>query len=157
MKKEKNRRKVELKENFPHSFEGWTALEELRKKFIVEERIEEKRMAEHIERSLKFGKVSRDGSVIIEKRGLAEKDKVGLVLVMRYLANYLEKEIPSEVTVKEVSKFLSIPEKEANARLADLTKEKIAVRVKRGIYKINLGRIEDFLTYLENKYLKEQG
>lgn len=132
-------------------------MEELRKKFIIEERIEEKRMAEHIERSLKFGKVSRDGSVIIEKRGLAEKDKVGLVLVMRYLANYLEKEIPSEVTVKEVSKFLSIPEKEANARLADLTKEKIAVRVKRGIYKINLGRIEDFLTYLENKYLKEQG
>lgn len=130
-------------------------MEELRKKFIVEERVEEKRMAEYIERSLKFGKVSRDGSVIIEKRGLAEKDQVGLVLVMRYLANYLDREIHSEVTVKEVSRFLGISEKEANARLSDLTKERIAVRVKRGIYKINLGRIEDFLTYLENKYLKE--
>lgn len=130
-------------------------MEELRKKFIVEERVEEKRMAEYIERSLKFGKVSRDGSVIIEKRGLAEKDQVGLVLVMRYLANYLDREIHAEVTVKEVSRFLGISEKEANARLSDLTKERIAVRVKRGIYKINLGRIEDFLTYLENKYLKE--
>ena len=51
-------------------------LEELRKKFIVEEKVDEKKISEYIERALKFGKVSIDGSVIIEKEDMVTKDQL---------------------------------------------------------------------------------
>jgi len=127
-------------------------LEELRKKFIVEEKIDEKRILEYVERSLKFGKVSSDGGVIIEKGGMTTKDQVGLALVMRFLANRLEKEIPAEVNAEELSQFLGIQEDQVSARLVDLTKERFAIRVDKGIYRANPPQIGRFLDYLENKY-----
>jgi len=130
-------------------------LEELRKKFIVEEKLDEKRITEYVERSLKFGKVSIDGGVIIEREGLSTKEQVGLALVMRFLASYLEKRISAEVNVKELSQNLGIQEDQVAARLADLKDEKIAIRVDKGVYKANPTQIGKFLDYLENKYLKE--
>lgn len=129
-------------------------MEELRKKFIVEEKLDEKRVAEYVERSLKFGKVSIDGGIIIEKEGLVTRDQVGLALIMRFLANRLEKSILAEVNAKELSQFLGIPEDQVAARLADLKDEKIAIRVDKGVYIANPTQIGRFLEYLENKYLK---
>ena len=129
-------------------------LEELRKKFIVEEKVDEKKISEYIELALKFGKVSIDGSVIIEKEDMVTKDQVGLALIMRFLANRLEKEISAEVTAKELSQSLNIPEEQVAARLAELTKGKVAIRVAKGVYKANPFRIGKFLNYLENKYMR---
>ncbi|MEM3577587.1 MAG: hypothetical protein QXX51_03920 [Candidatus Bathyarchaeia archaeon] len=130
-------------------------MEELRKKFVVEERLDEKRITEYVERSLKFGKVSIDGGIIIEKEGLTTKDQVGLAVVMRFLANRLEKEISAEVNAKELSQILGIPEDQVTARLADLKDEKIAIRVDKGVYRANPTQIGRFLGYLEGKYLEE--
>ncbi|MEM0314370.1 MAG: hypothetical protein QXQ41_07480 [Candidatus Bathyarchaeia archaeon] len=132
-------------------------MEELRKKFIVEEKIDEKKISEYVERSLKFGKVSIDGDVFIEKEGMTTKDQVGLALIMRFLANRLEKNIPAEMNVDELSQFLNIPEDQVAARLVDLTKEKIAVRVDKGVYRANSLRIGKFLDYLESKYKRQSG
>ena len=129
-------------------------MEELRKKFIVEEKVDEKKISEYIERALKFGKVSIDGGIIIEKEeDMVTKDKVGLALIMRFLANRLEKEISAEVTPKELSQSLNIPEEQIAARLSELTtKDKVAIRVAKGVYKANPFQIGKFLNYLENKY-----
>jgi len=127
-------------------------MEELRRKFIVEERIDEKKLSEYIERTLQFGKISIDGGIIIEKEGMSTKDQVGLALIMRFLANHLEKEIPTEITAKEFSEYLDIPEDQVTARLAELKNDKIAIRVSRGVYKANSIQIGKFLDYLENKY-----
>lgn len=132
-------------------------MEELRRKFIVEEKLDEKRITEYVQRSLKFGKVSIDGGVIIEREGLSTKDQVGLALVMRFLANCLEKDISAEVSVKELSQNLGVPEDQVAARLADLKDEKMAIRVDKGVYKVNPTQIGKFLDSLENKYLKEEG
>lgn len=132
-------------------------MEELRRKFIVEEKLDEKRITEYVQRSLKFGKVSIDGGVIIERGGLSTKDQVGLALVMRFLANCLEKDISAEVSVKELSQNLGVPEDQVAARLADLKDEKMAIRVDKGVYKVNPTQIGKFLDSLENKYLKEEG
>lgn len=122
---------------------------------MVEERLDEKRITEYVERSLKFGKVSIDGGIIIEKEGLTTKDQVGLAVVMRFLANRLEKEISAEVNAKELSQILGIPEDQVTARLADLKDEKIAIRVDKGVYRANPTQIGRFLGYLEGKYLEE--
>ncbi|MGQ9539441.1 MAG: hypothetical protein ACUVTE_07730 [Candidatus Bathycorpusculaceae bacterium] len=87
-----------------------------------------KRISGHVERILRFGKVSIDGGIIIEM-DMPTKDKVGLALIMRFLANHLEKGISAEVTVKELSQFLDIPEDQVVARLAELVEDKIAIRV----------------------------
>ncbi|MEM4602165.1 MAG: hypothetical protein QW808_04625 [Desulfurococcaceae archaeon] len=129
-------------------------MEELRKKFIVEEKIDEKKIATYIERVLRFGKLSVDGSIIIERK-LSTKDQVGLALIMRYLANHLEKSISAEVRVKELSQSLGIPEDQVTARLVDLNREKLAIRINKGVYKVNPARIENFLNQLESKYLKQ--
>lgn len=134
-------------------------LEELRKKFIVEEKLDEKRISEYVERILRFGKVSIDGSVIIEKEDISTKDKVCLALVMRLLASRLEKGISADVHAREISQFLVIPENQVIARLADLakSKEKFAVRVDKGVYRANSLQIGRFLDYLESKYGGEKG
>ncbi|MEM2466567.1 MAG: hypothetical protein QXZ47_04650 [Candidatus Bathyarchaeia archaeon] len=129
-------------------------MEELRKKFIVEEKLDEKMITEYIERSLRFGKVSIDGGVIIEKEGMATKDQIGLAVVMRFLANRLEKGISAEVNTKELSQNLGIPEDQVAARLADLRDEGVVIRVDKGVYRVNPTRIGRFLDYLEDKYLK---
>jgi len=128
------------------------SLEELRKKFIVEEKINEKKLSEYVQRSLNFGKVSIDGGIIIEKEGMSTKDQIGLALIMRFLANHLEKEIPAEVNVKELSLSLSIPEDQVVARLAELKEDKIAIRVNKGVYKANPLQIGKFLEDVEKKY-----
>ena len=127
-------------------------MEELRKKFIVEEKINEKKLSEYVQRSLNFGKVSIDGGIIIEKEGMSTKDQIGLALIMRFLANHLEKEIPAEVNVKELSLSLSIPEDQVVARLAELKEDKIAIRVNKGVYKANPLQIGKFLEDVEKKY-----
>ncbi|MEM3613407.1 MAG: hypothetical protein QXH40_04980 [Candidatus Bathyarchaeia archaeon] len=130
-------------------------MEELRRKFIVEEKLDEKMITEYIERSLRFGKVSIDGGVIIEKEGMATKDQIGLAVVMRLLANRLEKGISAEVNTKELSQNLGIPEDQVAARLADLRDEGVVIRVDKGVYRANPTRVGRFLDYLEDKYLKE--
>ena len=127
-------------------------MEELRKKFIVEEKLNEKRLSEYIERALQFGKVSLDGGIIIEKEGMSTKYQIGLALIARFLANHLEKSISAEVNFKDIAQCLGIPEDQVVARLADLTKDRIAIRVGRGVYKANPSQIGRFLRDLESKY-----
>jgi len=127
-------------------------LEELRNKFIIKEKIDEQTVAKYVERVLKFGKVSIDGSVIIERDDMTTKDQVGLALIMRFLASFLEKEIAADVHAKELSQSLGIPEDQVIARLADLRREKIAIRVEKGVYRANYLQIRKFLDYLEKKY-----
>ena len=127
-------------------------MEELRRKFIVEEKMDEKRLSLYVEKCLQFGKVSIDGEIIIERENMSTKDQIGLALIMRFLANRLKEEIPAEVNVKELSQCLSIPKDQVVARLADLKEEKIAIRLDKGVYKANLLQIGKFLENMENKY-----
>ena len=127
-------------------------LEELRKKFIVREKLDEKRIVEYVNRTLRFGKVAADGDVIVERENMSTRDKVALALIMRFLANHLEKDISAEISVAEVSRMLNLPKDQAAARLTELVDDKVAVRIERGVYKINPSKIGKFLDYLESKY-----
>jgi phage regulator Rha-like protein len=59
-------------------------MEELKKKFIVEEKLDEKRATNYIERILPFCKMSRDGMAIIENKDLKTLQQVKLALVARF-------------------------------------------------------------------------
>ncbi|MGA3191144.1 MAG: hypothetical protein ABSD73_01365 [Candidatus Bathyarchaeia archaeon] len=129
--------------------------EELKKKFIVEEKLDEKRVTNYVERILPFCKISKDGMVIAEAKDLKSLQKVKLALVARYLANYLDKNIPAEVTNEELSTSLIIPEDQIAARIAELREDKFAIPVKRGSHQANPLQIEEFIAELENTHQKK--
>ena len=127
-------------------------MENLKEKFIVSEKIDEKRIKEFVKRLLPFCKVTKNGGIIIERADLTNIEKIKVSLVARFLANRLEPGIPPEVTGEELSNSLMIPKNQVLARLKELKDEKFAFRVGKGIYKVNLLRIENFLKSLESKY-----
>jgi hypothetical protein len=124
-------------------------VEELKKKFIVEEKLDEKRVANYIERILPFCKISKDGMVIVETKNLKTLQQVKLALVARFLANYLDKNIPAEMGNGELSNSLSIPEDQIAARIKELREGKFAISVKRGLHQANPLQIERFMIELE--------
>nr|MDO8046182.1 hypothetical protein [Candidatus Baldrarchaeota archaeon] len=127
-------------------------MEELKKKFIVEEKLDEKVVSECIEKILPFCKVSKNGEVIIEKKNMTVADRIKLALTARFLANYLEREISAETTAKELSSFLYVPENQISARLKELKDSKFAIRVKKGVYTVNPLQIRKFVHEIETKY-----
>jgi len=127
-------------------------MENLKEKFIVSEKIDEKRIKEFVERLLPFCKVTKSGGVIIGKTELATIEKIETALAARFLANSLDSEISSEVNGEELSNSLMIPKDQVLARLKELKDRKFAFRVSKGVYRVNPFKIDDLLTSLENKY-----
>jgi len=125
-------------------------MEELKKKFIVEEKLDEKRVANYIERILPYCKISKDGMVIVETKGLIALQQVKLALIARFLANYLDKNIPVGMSNGELSTSLSIPEDQIGARMAELRRDKLAIPVKRGLHQVNPLQIERLIVELES-------
>lgn len=125
-------------------------MEELRKKFIVEEKLDERRVTDYIERTLPFCKISKEGLVILEVKGITSLQQVKLALVARFLANYLDKNIPAEMSHHELSTSLNIPEDQIAARLRDLREEKFATSVRKGVSQVNPLQIERFIVELES-------
>jgi hypothetical protein len=130
-------------------------MEELKKKFIVEEKLDEKRVANYIERILPFCKISKDGLVIVETKGLTALQQAKLALVARFLANYLDKNIPVGMSNGELSTSLSIPEDQIAARMAELRENKFAIPVKRGLHQVNPLQIERFIVELESLHKRK--
>ena len=54
--------------------------------------------------------------------------------------------------IRRLSKMLNLPKNQAAARLTELVEDKVAVRIEKGVYKINPSKIGRFLDYLESKY-----
>jgi len=126
-------------------------MKNLKEKFIVSEKIDEKRINELVERLLPFCKVTEGGGVIIEKAELTTIEKIKIALTARFLANSLGSEISPEVNGEELSNSLMIPKDQVLARLKELKDEKFAFRVSKGVYKVNPFKIDDLLKSLENK------
>jgi hypothetical protein len=127
-------------------------LEELKKKFMVEENLEGKKLEDFVKRILPFCKITKDGEVIIEIEKPTTTEKVKLALVAKKLASHLDSNISPETNFDTLSKSLDIPRDQVKARLKELTDEKFALRVDRGKYKANPLKIGKFLSDIEKKY-----
>lgn len=125
-------------------------MEELRKKFIVEEKLDDKRVTNYIQRILPFCKISKDGLLILEVTGITRAQQVKLALVTRFLANHLDKTISAEISNHELSASLNIPRDQIAARLKDLREERFAASVGKGVSQVNPLHIERFILELES-------
>jgi hypothetical protein len=127
-------------------------MENLRKRFIVEENLEEKKITEYVERVLPFCKVTKNGAIWLGERPVTNLEKVKIALVARFLANRIEQSIPSEITANELSNSLEIPQDQIRARLKDVRDSKFAFSSENGKHKVRPSEIGKFLDELERKY-----
>jgi hypothetical protein len=130
-------------------------LEKLKVEWIIEEKEFDKRKLEClVKRLMPFCKITNSGEIDLTEIGenLSLKEKVMLALVARFIAHRLDDYILEEVSLDEIPGFFSVDNVQVRARLKDLKDEKLAVLVKRGVYKANPIRIEKYLDEIKEKH-----
>jgi hypothetical protein len=129
-------------------------MEELKKKFIVSENLDEEKLKNYIERLLPFCKLSPDGNILVDNRVSTSLKKMKIALVGRFLANRLEPTISAEMTSEEFSAILNIPKDQVYARLKDLRKERFVTVLEKKKYRVQPTEIGKFLNELEADFKK---
>lgn len=134
-------------------------LEELRRKFIISKKEEETKILEKLlRRILPFARITEGGEVMLERKNLAQIDRIALVLVARFLGARLSENISQEVTLEEIFRMAGVKKKVASARTSELIKDGIVDMVSRGRYKIrSLITAEEVIKRLEEKYILDNG
>jgi len=122
--------------------------EELKKKFIVNETYETERLKNDVERLLRHCRITRQGRVIITAGKLTTKQKIGLVISARFIANKLQKSIPENVTAEEISKYTYIQKPGVSRKTTELVNEAFVFRPEPATYRANPARIDEFLDTL---------
>ena len=122
--------------------------EDLKKKFIVDETYERERLKNDVERLLRHCRITGQGRVIITSGKLTAKEKIGLVISARFIANKLQKSIPENVTAEEISKYTYIQKPAVSRRTAELVNEAFVFRPEPATYRANAARIDEFLDTL---------
>lgn len=128
-----------------------TTMESLKDQFIISDDVDEKRLKQFVERLLPFCKVTESGKVIIGKGKLTVSEKIGIVLVARYLANRLSPTILPEMGAEDLSDNLLVPRDQILARIKNLKDGKLVRSSSRGVYGVDPTRIGSFLKELERK------
>jgi len=128
-------------------------MEELRKQFIVNEKeFNSKNTEKFIRGILNFIKIGQDGGIFLELDSMGNAEKIRLAITARFLANKLDKNIPSEVSLPEIMKALSLPQNTTTARISELIKQRAIKRVKAGKYLVIPYKIEEFIDKINKKY-----
>jgi len=131
-----------------------TDLEELKKKFILEEDAEKLNIEELITKISNFCQVDKIGFVQMNEMvrdKLPIKEKILLVLTARVLAKTLQEKLGEELTISdivsgdELSKIVGVQKTVVAARAKDLKDERKIVTEKRGYYKVAPHYIEAFV------------
>jgi len=126
------------------------SIEELRKKFIVDEgQYVADRLQDDVEKLLRYCKISKQGRVLITKRELTDKKKVGLVVFARYIGNKLDNAISELVIADEIATYTGIEKASVNARGKELVDDGFLSRPEAATYKVNPSKIQDFVDLLE--------
>ena len=93
--------------------------------------------------------INRKGDVFIKGEALTDKDKVAVVAIARFLANQADNKINPTITAEEVVRYTQLDKNVVSARLSDLVKEGLLLRVERGVYKArSLPRVKEYLSLI---------
>ena len=101
-------------------------LEELKEKFIVDDELQNERLARLAEKALGHCVVHKNGSVELSDSRLSGKDQVRLVLSARLIASKLDTSLSDEVTVEQIAEYTGLPKNQAAARAKECLDGRIA-------------------------------
>ena len=120
-------------------------IEDLKKKFIVDDDVLKTRLEPIVDKALVHCKIDKKGQVLITNSNLSVKDRICLVLSARAIAAQLDPSISASVTVTEIGAFLGLPANQVRARGNDAIKARFAESPSPGIYRATPHKVETFL------------
>ena len=132
-------------------------IEELKKKFIVDQDVLKARLEPIVAKALKYCLIDKNGQVLITQAKMPGRDQVMLVLSARAIASQLESKIAAETNVAEIAKYTGLPENQIRARGKELIEKKFAESPKPGIYCALSHKIESFLDSLASAASPKHG
>jgi hypothetical protein len=125
-------------------------MNKIKSEFIVDQdSYNETSIPEQVKTLLKFVRVGNEGKVFIQSRDLSPDNRLKITLVARFLANKLQTDINSKLTVEELSEYVQLDKAQVRARMSTIVKEKFAVRAERGLFSVLPFQIKAFLEELD--------
>ena len=121
------------------------SIEDLKKKFIVDDDVLKNRLEEIATKALEHCVVDKKGNVHFNSSNLSAREKLSLILAARAIASQMDETIKSDVSMAELTLISGLPEKQITARIAELTKDKLVTSSKKGIYSAVPHKVEALL------------
>lgn len=121
------------------------SIEDLKKKFIVDDDVLRNRLEEIATKALQLCVLDKKGSVHFNNSKLGPRDKLRLTLAARAIASQLDETVSREVSVAELAANSGLPENQVRARAAELVKERFITSPKKGTYAAVAHKVEALL------------
>jgi hypothetical protein len=121
------------------------SIEDLKKKFIVDDDVLKDRLEDIATKALEHCVVDKKGNVHFNSSNLSAREKLSLILAARAIASQMEETIKSDVSMAELTLNSGLPEKQITARIAELAKDKLVASSKKGIYSAVPHKVEALL------------
>jgi hypothetical protein len=118
------------------------SIEELKKKFIVDDDALKNRLEAIATKALKHCVLDTKGNVLFNDPKLTPTERLRLTLAARAIGSQMDSKMKSEVSIDELSENSGLPKNQVRARAAELVKQKLAVSPKRGVYKAVAHKVE---------------
>lgn len=126
------------------------SLEELKRKFILDDAEVKRNLESVVEEALQYCFVDKGGRVHVKDQNLPGKIRVQLALAARAIAGQLDSTFSPEMTVEEIGEAAGLPANQARARLSQLVDEHFAESASRGRYSANVHRVTRFFEGLKS-------
>ena len=110
------------------------SIEELKKKFIVDDDVLKGRLEEIATKALQLCVLDKKGNVHFNNSKLSPREKLRLTLAARAIASQLDETLSGEVSVADLAANSGLPENQVRARAAELTKAKFISSPKKGFF-----------------------
>ncbi len=121
------------------------SIEDLKKKFIVDDDALKGRLEEIATKALQFCVLDRKGNVHFNNSKLGPREKLRLTLAARTIASQLDETVSAEVSVADLVSNSGLPKDQVYARAAELVKDKSVTSPKKGFYKAVPHKVEALL------------
>ncbi|MBP9669563.1 MAG: hypothetical protein KBE09_04725 [Candidatus Pacebacteria bacterium] len=125
--------------------------DDIKSQFIVGDEVDQNSIHELAKRTLKYGRVTKGGNVVIDNTRLSKDDTLKLCLVIRFIANALDESISQSVRPVELTNALHERVESVGSRLSRLAKESFVRKTGYGQYSILPYKVEPFLDEMDGK------
>ncbi len=118
---------------------------DIKSSFIVSEDQYKGNIEELAEKTIKHGKITENGNIIIENKSLTKEDIVKLCLIIRFIAHEFNNDIPASVRPVDLVDILKERIESVGSRLSLLIRSGFAKREGYGRYIVHTYKIIPFL------------
>lgn len=125
--------------------------DDIKDQFIVDDNVDKNSIQKLAKRAIKYGRITREGSVVLDSDDLSKDEVLKLALVIRYIANALDETISQSVRPVELTSTLQERVESVGSRLSKLAKESFVRKTGYGQYSVFPYKIESFLDALDRR------